>query len=47
MNKWRMYVESTNMNKACPKDSFLLPSIDRLVDSYLVMSFMDEIHEFE
>ena len=23
--KWRMYVDSTDLNKACPKDSFLLP----------------------
>ena len=22
--KWRMYVDSTDLNKACPKDSFLL-----------------------
>ncbi|XP_010695334.1 uncharacterized protein LOC104907994 [Beta vulgaris subsp. vulgaris] len=29
---WRMCVDYTNLNKACPKDSFPLP-IDRLVDS--------------
>nr|KYP56988.1 Retrovirus-related Pol polyprotein from transposon 297 family [Cajanus cajan] len=30
--KWRMCVDYTNLNKACPKDSYPLPSIDRLVD---------------
>jgi len=31
--KWRMCVDFTNLNKACPKDSYPLPSIDTLVDS--------------
>lgn len=31
--KWRMCVDFTNLNKAYPKDSFLLPRIDQLVDS--------------
>ena len=26
--KWRMYVDFTDLNKACPKDSFPLPKID-------------------
>ena len=26
--KWRTYVDFTDLNKACPKDSFLLPQID-------------------
>ena len=26
--KWRMCVDFTNLNKACPKDSFPLPRID-------------------
>ena len=26
--KWRMCVDFTDLNKACPKDSFLLPRID-------------------
>ncbi|XP_038972545.1 uncharacterized protein LOC120104813 [Phoenix dactylifera] len=26
--KWRMCVDYTDLNKACPKDSFFLPSID-------------------
>ena len=34
--KWRMYVDLTNLNKACSKDSFPLPQIDQLVDSTAV-----------
>jgi hypothetical protein len=31
--KWRMCVDYTNFNKACPKDPFPLPRIDQVVDS--------------
>ena len=31
--KWRMCVNFTNLNKACPKDSYPLPRVDVLVDS--------------
>ena len=31
--KWRMCVDYTNLNKACPKDPFPLPRIDLVVDS--------------
>ena len=31
--KWRMCVDFIDLNKACPKDSYPLPSIDALVDS--------------
>ena len=31
--KWRTCVDFTDLNKACPKDSFPLPRIDQLVDS--------------
>ena len=31
--KWRMCVDFTDQNKACPKDSYPLPRIDQLVDS--------------
>jgi hypothetical protein len=39
-----MCVDFTDLNKACPKDSFPLPRIDALVDStsgYELLSFMD------
>ena len=42
--KWRMCVDFTNLNKACPKDSYPLPRIDTLVDSIArnqLLSFMD------
>ena len=42
--KWRVCVDFTDWNKACPKDPFLLPRIDRLVDATVGhprMSFLD------
>ncbi|XP_074378676.1 uncharacterized protein LOC141720227 [Apium graveolens] len=42
--KWRTCVDFTNLNKACPKDSFPLPRIDHLVDAtteHALLSFMD------
>ena len=39
-----MCVDFTDLNKACPKESFPLPSIDRLVDASVghhVLRFMD------
>ena len=42
--KWRICVDFTDLNKACPKDSYPLPHIDQLVDSttgHKLLSFMD------
>ncbi|XP_072066859.1 uncharacterized protein [Arachis hypogaea] len=42
--KWGMCVDFTDLNKACPKDCYLLPSIDCLVDNgsgFEKLSFMD------
>ena len=42
--KWRMCVGFTNLNKACPKDSYVLSRVDVLVDSmtqHQLLSFMD------
>ena len=42
--KWWMCVDFTNLNKACPKDSYPLPRVDVLVDStarHQLLSFMD------
>ena len=39
-----MCVDITDLNKACPKDSYLLPRIDTLVDStarHQLLRFMD------
>nr|KYP40262.1 Gypsy retrotransposon integrase-like protein 1 [Cajanus cajan] len=42
--KWCMCVDYTNLNRACPKDSYPLPSIDRLVDGasgHALLSFLN------
>jgi hypothetical protein len=42
--KWRMCIDFTDLNKACPKDEFPLPRIDTLVDSTTsseLMSLLD------
>ena len=41
---WRMCVDFTNLNKACPKDNYPLPWIDILVNStarHQLLSFID------
>jgi hypothetical protein len=43
-SKWRMCIDFTSLNKACPKDNFPLPQIDKIVDSVAgceVMSLLD------
>ena len=43
-NKWRVCVDYTDLNDACPKDSFLLPRIDQIVDAsagHGMLSFLD------
>ena len=32
-SKWRVCVDYTDLNEACPKDSFPLPRIDKIVDA--------------
>ena len=42
--KWRVCVDFTDLNKACPKDPFPMPWIDQLVDATVGhprMSFLD------
>ena len=42
--KWRVCVDYTDLNDTCPKDSFLLPRIDRIVDAsseHGMLSFQD------
>ena len=42
--KWRMCVNFTNLNRACPKDSYSFSRIDTLVDltmRHQLLSFMD------
>ena len=45
----KIHAYNTDLNKACPKDSFPLPKIDKLVDStagHALMSFMDAYSGF-
>ena len=44
--KWRMCVDFTDLNKACPKDSFPLPRIDQLMDSIALLTFMDTFSRY-
>ena len=42
--KWRLCIDSTDINRACPKDSFPLPRIDLIVDAtagHELLIFMD------
>ena len=42
--KWRLCIDFTDVNRACPKDSFPLPRIDLIVDAtagHELLSFMD------
>ena len=42
--KWRMCVDYSDLNKACPKDTYPLPCIDQLIDNtvgYELLSFLD------
>ena len=42
--KWKMCIDYTNLNRACPKDAYPLLKIDRLVDGipgYRMLSFLD------
>ena len=43
-SKWRLCIDFTDINKACPKDNFPLPRIDLIVDAtagHELLSFMD------
>ena len=43
-DKWRLCIDFTDVNRACPKDSFPIPRIDLIVDAtvgHKLLSFMD------
>lgn len=49
-HKWRMFLDYTNLNAACPKDLYPLPYIYCLNDGssgYCVLSFMDSYSEYK
>ena len=46
---WRMCIDYTNLNKACPKDPFSLPRIDQVIDSTAgceLLPFVDAYSRF-
>ena len=48
-SKWRVWINFTDLNKACPKDSFPLPTIDRLMDAstgHKILNFMNTFPSF-
>ena len=48
-NKWRVCVDYTDLNDACPKDSFPLPRIDQIVDASAgqrILSFLDAFSRY-
>ena len=47
--KWRLCIDFTDINRACPKDSFPLPQIDLIVDAttgHELLSFMDAFSSY-
>jgi hypothetical protein len=47
--KWRMCVDYTSLNKACPKDLYPLPRIDQIVDATSgceTLCFLDAYFEY-
>ena len=47
--KWRMCIDFTDLNKACPKDSYPLSQVNVLVDStaqHQLLSFMDTFSSY-
>ena len=45
--KWRVCVDFTDLNKACPKDPFSVPRIDQLVDATIGHSRMSFLNAFQ
>ena len=45
--KWRICVDFTDLNKACPKDPFPMPRIDQLVDATVGHPWMTFLDAFQ
>jgi len=43
---WRICTDFTDLSKACPKDSYTLPKIDKLVDAMIGHSLLTFIDVF-
>ena len=49
LKAWRICIDYTNLNKACPRDPFPLPRIDQVIDSTAgceLLSFLDAYSGF-
>ena len=49
LKAWRMCIDYTDLNKACPRDPFPLPRIDQVIDSTAgceLLSFLDAYSGF-
>ena len=44
--KWRLCIDFTDINKACPKDNFPLPRIDLIVDAIAGHELLSFMHAF-
>ena len=44
---WQVCVDFTNLNKACPKNSFPMPRIDQLVDATVGYSWISFLNSFQ
>ena len=45
--KWQVCVDFTDLNNACPKDLFLMPKIDQLVDATVGHPWMSFLNAFQ
>ena len=45
--KWRVCINFTDLNKTCPKDPFLMPEIDQLVDAIIGHPWMSFLNAFQ
>jgi hypothetical protein len=43
IEKWRMCMDFTDLNKACPNDSFPLLKIDKLMNSTVGFEFLSSL----
>jgi hypothetical protein len=43
IEKWRMCMDFTHMNKACPNDSFPLPKIEKLMNPIVGFEFLSSL----
>lgn len=48
-NKWSLWVHHSDLKKACPKDAYPLPNIDKMIDNssgFKLPLFLDEYSKY-